>query len=130
MAWVMAKRAPRRHPAAGDSPAGAALAAPSAEPGGATVAVIAARTGISMPAARLALLAHEKNGTAARIEGSRPGIADTWTPAAPPRRRVAAPPGRRAAGSASPSASVLVSRGRLGRSERAVKPLPLFISFE
>jgi hypothetical protein len=83
-----------------------------------------------MPAARLALLAHEKNGTAARIEGSRPGIADTWTPAAPPRRRVAAPPGRRAAGSASPSASVLVSRGRLGRSERAVKPLPLFISFE
>jgi len=52
-----------------------------------------------MPAARLALLAHEKNGTAARIEGSRPGIADTWTPAAPPRRRVAAPPGRRAAGS-------------------------------
>jgi hypothetical protein len=75
-----------------------------------------------MPAARLALLAHEKNGTAARIEGSRPGIADTWTPAAPPRRR--------AAGSASPSASVLVSAGWLGRSERAVKPLPLFISFE
>jgi len=68
MAWVMAKRAPRRHPAAGDSPAGAALAAPSAEPGGATVAVIAAR-----------------------IEGSRPGIADTWTPAAPPRRWVGVP---------------------------------------
>jgi hypothetical protein len=65
----------------------AALAALSAEPGGATVAVIAARTGISMSAARQALLAHEKNGTAARIKGSRPGIADIWTPAAPLGRR-------------------------------------------
>jgi hypothetical protein len=44
-----------------------------------------------MPAARQALLAHEKNGTAARIKGGRPGIADTWTPAAPPRRRVGVP---------------------------------------
>jgi type IV secretory pathway TrbL component len=76
-----------RPPAAGDSPAVAALAALSAEPGGATVAVIAARTGISMSAARQALLAHEKNGTAARIKGSRPGIADIWTPAAPLGRR-------------------------------------------
>jgi hypothetical protein len=58
----------------------AVLAALSAEPGGATVAVIAARTGISMPAARRALLAHEKNGTATRIKGRWPGIADTWTP--------------------------------------------------
>jgi hypothetical protein len=65
----------------------AALAALSAEPGGATVAVIAARTGISMPAARQALLAHEKNGTATRIKGRRPGIADIWTPAAPLGRR-------------------------------------------
>jgi hypothetical protein len=65
----------------------AALAALSAEPGGATVAVIAARTGISMPAARQVLLAHEKNGTATRIKGRRPGIADTWTPAAPLGRR-------------------------------------------
>ena len=39
------------------------------------------------PAARQALLAHEKNGTATRIKGSRPGIADTWTPAAPLGRR-------------------------------------------
>jgi len=117
-------------PVAGDGPAVAVLAVLSDEPGGATVAVIAARAGINTAAARQALLAHEKNGTATRVKGSRPGIADTWTPAAPPRRRVAAPPGRRAAGSASPSASVLVSRGRLGRSERAVKPLPLFISFE
>jgi hypothetical protein len=65
----------------------AALAALSVESGGATVAVIAARTGISMPAARQAMLAHEKNGTATRIKGSRPGIADTWTPAAPLGRR-------------------------------------------
>jgi hypothetical protein len=43
--------------------------------------VIAARAGISTAAARQALIAHEKNGTATRIKGSRPGIADTWTPA-------------------------------------------------
>jgi hypothetical protein len=67
---------------AGDSPAVAVLAALSAEPGGASVAVIAARAGISTAAARQALIAHEKNGTATRIKGSRPGIADTWTPAA------------------------------------------------
>ncbi|HEX6988145.1 MAG TPA: hypothetical protein VF282_01635, partial [Bacillota bacterium] len=34
--------------------------------------------------ARQALLAHEKAGTATRVKGSRPGIADTWTPAAAP----------------------------------------------
>jgi hypothetical protein len=75
---------PRRPvaPAAGDSPAAAVLAALSAEPAGATVTVIAARAGISADAARQALIAHEKNGTATRIKGSRPGIADTWTPAA------------------------------------------------
>ena len=56
----------------------------SAEPAGATVAVIAARADISVPAAWQAPLAHEKNGTAARVKGSRPGIADTWTPAVPP----------------------------------------------
>ncbi len=69
-------------PAADDSPAAAVLAALSAEPAGATVAVIAARAGISTAAARQALIAHEKNGTATRVKGSRPGIADTWTPAA------------------------------------------------
>ena len=69
---------------AGDSPAAAVLAALSAEPAGAAVAVIAARAGISVPAARQALLAHEKNGTATRVKGSRPGIADTWQPAAAP----------------------------------------------
>jgi hypothetical protein len=71
-------------PAAGDSPAAAVLAALSAEPAGATVAVIAARAGISTAAARQALLAHEKAGTVTRVKGSRPGIADTWTPAAAP----------------------------------------------
>jgi len=49
--------------------------------------VIAARAGISTAAARQALLAHEKAGTATRVKGIRPGIADTWKPAAP-----AAPP--------------------------------------
>jgi hypothetical protein len=68
-------------PAAGDSPAVAAL---SAEPAGATVAVIAGHAGISTAAARQPLIAHEKNGTATRIKGSRPGIADTWKPAAAP----------------------------------------------
>jgi hypothetical protein len=79
-------------PAAGDSPAAAVLAALSADPAGATVAVIAARAGISTAAARQALLAHEKNGTATRIKGSRPGIADTWTPTAPAAPGDEAPP--------------------------------------
>jgi hypothetical protein len=70
-------------PAAADSQAAAVLAALSAEPAGAVGAVIAVRAGISA-AARQALLAHEKNGTATRIKGGRPGIADIWTPAAQP----------------------------------------------
>jgi hypothetical protein len=69
-------------PAAGDSPAAAVLAALSAEPAGATVAVIAGHAGMSTAAARQALLAHENAGTATRVKGRRPGIADTWTPAA------------------------------------------------
>src|SRR5271165_5239987 len=73
--------------AAGDSPEAAVLAALSADPAGATVAVIAARAGISTAAARQALIAHEKEGTATRVKGSRPGIADAWKPDAP-----AAPP--------------------------------------
>jgi hypothetical protein len=71
-------------PGAGDSPAAAVLAALSAEPAGAAVAVIAGRAGISTAAARQALIAHEKNGTATRVKGGRPGIPDTWTPAATP----------------------------------------------
>jgi hypothetical protein len=46
--------------------------------------VIAARAGISTAVARQALLAREKNGTATRVMGRRPGIADTWTPAVAP----------------------------------------------
>jgi hypothetical protein len=70
-----------------DNPAAAVLAALSVDPAGAAVAVITTRAGISVPATRQALLAHEKKGTATRVKGSRPGIADTWQPAAP-----AAPP--------------------------------------
>jgi hypothetical protein len=54
-------------PAAGDSLAAAVLAALSAEPGGATVAVIAARAGISTAAARQALTAHEKAAQGRRV---------------------------------------------------------------
>jgi hypothetical protein len=54
--------------------------------------VIAARAGISAAAARQALIAHEKAGTATRVKGSRPGIADTWTTAAPEAPGDEAPP--------------------------------------
>ena len=87
---------------AGDGQALAVLAALSDEPGGATVAVIAARAGINT-AARQALLAHEKNGTATRVKGSRPGIADTWTPAALEAPRDEAPPPRPSARAAAPT---------------------------
>jgi hypothetical protein len=63
---------------AGDSPAAAVLAALTAEPGGATVTAIAAQAQITVAAARQALAAHEKAGTATRIKGRRPGIPDTW----------------------------------------------------
>jgi hypothetical protein len=65
---------------------------PVGRPAGATVAVIAARAGISTAAARQALLAHEKNGTATRVNGSRPAIADTWKPAVAPAPAGEAPP--------------------------------------
>ena len=71
-------------PAAGGGPAAAVQAALSAHPAGAAVAVIAAHAGISVPAARQALIAHEKAGTATRIKGGRPGIPDTWKPTALP----------------------------------------------
>jgi hypothetical protein len=72
-------------PAAGGSPAAAVLVALSADPAGAAGAGIAARAGISTAAVWQALLACEKDGTATRVKGSRPGIADTWTPAAAPQ---------------------------------------------
>ena len=96
-------------PAADHSPAAAVLAALSAEPAGAAVTVIAGHAGISTAGARQALLAHEKNGTATRVKGSRPGIADTLKPAAAPAAPAAEDPGTDAdAGqsAAEPSGSV------------------------
>jgi hypothetical protein len=63
----------------------AALAALSAEPRRATVAVLAARADIGTAAARQTLLAHEKSGTVSRITRSQPGSPDTWTPRRPAR---------------------------------------------
>ncbi|MGH3119981.1 MAG: hypothetical protein ACRDOI_44225 [Trebonia sp.] len=51
------------------SPAAAVLAALSAEPSGAAVAVIVGHAGISTAAARRALPAHEKAGAASRVKG-------------------------------------------------------------
>jgi len=68
-------------PAAG-SPAAAVHAALAASPGSA-VAVIADAAGTGKPAARAALLAMEKDGTATRVKGTKPGIPDTWTLAEP-----------------------------------------------
>lgn len=61
-----------------DSPAAAVHAALAANPGG-TVTVIADAAGTGKPAARDALLAMEKDGTATRVKGGKPGIPDTWT---------------------------------------------------
>ena len=73
--------APGAAPAAG-SPAAAVHAALAANPGSA-VAVIADAAGTGKPAARAALLAMEKAGTATRVKGTKPGIPDTWTLAEP-----------------------------------------------
>jgi len=73
--------APGTAPAAG-SPAAAVHAALAASPGSA-VAVIADAAGTGKPAARAALLAMEKDGTATRVKGTKPGIPDTWTLAEP-----------------------------------------------
>jgi hypothetical protein len=64
--------------AAPDSPAAAVYAALAANPA-ATVAAIAAAAATGKPAARDALRAMEKAGTAARVKGGKPGIPDTWT---------------------------------------------------
>ena len=73
--------APGTAPADG-SPAAAVHAALAASPGSA-VAVIAGAAGTGTPAARAALLAMEKAGTATRVKAARPGIPDTWTLAGP-----------------------------------------------
>jgi hypothetical protein len=91
------------------SPAGAVLAALTADPGGATVAVIAGHAGITVAAARQALTAHEKTGTATRVKGGRPGVPDTWKPATGP----AAPPGTdSAAGGGQPPAGGVAHDGQ------------------
>jgi hypothetical protein len=61
-----------------DIPAAAVCAALAANPA-ATVAAIAAAAATGKPAARDALLAMEKAGTAVRVKGGKPGIPDTWT---------------------------------------------------
>jgi hypothetical protein len=66
--------APGTAPAA-DSPATAVHAALAANPGSA-VAAIADAAGTGKPAARAALLAMEKTGTATRVKGTKPGIPD------------------------------------------------------
>jgi hypothetical protein len=83
-----AHTAPDTDPAPGtapapDSPAAAVHAALAASPG-ATTAAIADAAGTSRPAARDALLAMEKAGTATRARGGKPGIPDTWTLAGAP----------------------------------------------
>jgi hypothetical protein len=100
--------APAARPA-DDSPAAAVLAALSAEAGGATVADVAGHAGISVPAARQALLAHEKDGTATRVKGIRPGIPDTWKPAA-----ASMAPGDQAAPANAPGAGSAADAGQPG----------------
>jgi hypothetical protein len=111
-------------PAAGDSPAAAVLAALSAEPAGATVAVIAARAGISVAAARQALLAHEKVGTATRAKDSKPGIADTWTPAAPTAAPGGEAPPADAPGTDSTTEAAPPAPEPAGRAADAGQPAP------
>jgi len=64
------------------SAAAAVHAALTASPG-ATTTVIAAAAGIGRPAARDALAALEAAGAVTRTKDGKPGIADTWTLAAP-----------------------------------------------
>ena len=97
-----------RYRACRRSPAAAVHAALAANPGSA-VAVIADAAGTGKPAARAALLAMEKAGTATRVKGAKPGIPDTWTlagpapdgagPAADPEAGQACQPGDDPAGS-------------------------------
>ena len=82
-----AHAAPDPAPVPGTSPvpgsaAAAVHAALTASPG-ATTTAIAGAAGISRPAARDALAALEAAGEATRTKGGKPGIADTWTLAAP-----------------------------------------------
>ncbi len=69
---------------------------------GSDVATIAGAAGTSKAATRTALLAMEKDGTATRIKGAKPGIPDTWSlaePAPDPAGPQAGQPGEDPAGS-------------------------------
>ena len=77
--------APPRVPDTGPAPSGPAAAvqaALAASPDGATAGGIATAAGISRTAAGKALAELEIAGTAERTKGGRPGIPDTWRPAA------------------------------------------------
>jgi predicted transcriptional regulator len=73
--------APDTHPAPAD-PAAAVQTALAARPAGATTADIASAAGTTRTAASKALTEMEAAGTAERTKGGRPGIPDTWHPAA------------------------------------------------
>ena len=83
-----------------DSPAAAIQAALAARPDGATTADIASATGISRTAASKILAEMETAGTAGRTKGGRPGIPDTWRPAATPAVPAGPAPGTASAGPA------------------------------
>ena len=112
--------------AAAASPAAAVHAALAANPGSA-VAVIADAAGTGKPAARAALLEMEKDGTAARVKGDRPGIPDTWTlvgpapdgtsPAANPDAGQAGQPGDDPVGSMDSAAEHETADGQDGTAE-------------
>jgi hypothetical protein len=86
--------------------------------------VIAARAGISTAAARQALLAHEKAGTATRVKGSRPGIADTWTTAAGPEAPAGEAPPAENPGAGSTAAAVPPATEPAGSTADASQPAP------
>ena len=74
-----------------------------------------------MAAARQALLAHEKADTATRIKGSRPGLADTWKPAAATAAPVgdASPAGAPGAGSTAGAGQPAAGPADAGQSDPA-----------
>ena len=108
-----------------DSPTAAVLAALSAESGGATIAVIAGHAGISAAAARQALLAQEKAGAAIRVKGSRPGLPDTWKPAAAPAPAAEAPDaGSASGGQLAPASADAAAEGETGKAGAEPGPDP------
>jgi hypothetical protein len=100
-------------PDAGPAPSGPAAAvqaALAASPDGATAAGIATSAGLSRAAAGKALAELEIAGAAERTKGGRPGIPDTWRPAAVP------------AGLSPGSAGAPAIPGPAGQDEAAAQP--------